>query len=245
MNEFRTLFSNLQQRRKVLTITSGGLILLALGADNFFGWQSLYNIAMIVAAVIAGWDIAARALASLRNKHVSIELLVTIATLGALVIGEYWEAAAVTFLFIFGAYLEARTLSQTRQVLKGLLDLAPTTAIVVRDGRQLEIMPHEVEQGETVLVKPGAKISVDGEVIEGYSSVDESAITGEPMPEMKSPTSPVFAGTVNQNGLLKVRATGVGSDTTLARTLHRTLCKMVYALHYWIELRGLFDHARY
>jgi Zn2+/Cd2+-exporting ATPase len=221
MKKLHILFSNLQQRRKVLTITSGGLILLALVSDYFFGWQSLYNLAMIAAAVIAGWDIAVRALVSLRNRHVSIELLVTIATLGALVIGEYWEAAAVTFLFVFGAYLEARTLSQTRQVLKGLLDLAPTTAIVVRNGRQLEIMPHEVEQGEPVLVKPGAKVPVDGVVIEGYSSVDESAITGEPMPEMKSPDSAVFAGTVNQNGLLKVRATGVGSDTTLARIIRR------------------------
>jgi Zn2+/Cd2+-exporting ATPase len=221
MKKLHILFSNLQQRRKVLTITSGGLILLALVSDYFFGWQSLYNLAMIAAAVIAGWDIAVRALVSLRNRHVSIELLVTIATLGALVIGEYWEAAAVTFLFVFGAYLEARTLSQTRQVLKGLLDLAPTTAIVVRNGRQLEIMPHEVEQGEPVLVKPGAKVPVDGVVIEGYSAVDESAITGEPMPEMKSPDSAVFAGTVNQNGLLKVRATGVGSDTTLARIIRR------------------------
>ncbi len=125
--------------------------------------KPLYNIAMIAAAVIAGWDIAVRALVSLRNRYVSIELLVTIATLGALVIGEYWEAAAVTFLFILGAYLEARTLSQTRQVLKGLLDLAPTTAIVIRNGKQLEIIPLEMEPGETVLVKPGAKIPVDGE----------------------------------------------------------------------------------
>jgi Cd2+/Zn2+-exporting ATPase len=82
-------------------------------------------------------------------------------------------------------------------------------------------MPHEVVQGETVLVKPGAKIPVDGEVIKGYSAVDESAITGEPMPEMKSQNSLVFAGTINQNGLLQVRATGVGSDTTLARIIRR------------------------
>jgi Zn2+/Cd2+-exporting ATPase len=221
MTKMRALFNNLQQRRKFLTVTSGGLILLALVSDFFFDRQLLYNIAMFAAAIMAGWDIAVRALASLRNRHVSIELLVTIATLGALVIGEYWEAAAVTFLFTLGAYLEARTLSQTRQVLKGLLDLAPATAIVIREGRQWEIMPHEVAQGETVLVKPGTKVAVDGEVIEGHSAVDESAITGEPMPEMKSPDSRVFAGTVNQNGLLKVRATGVGSDTALARIIRR------------------------
>ena len=127
----------------------------------------------------------------------------------------------MTFLFIFGAYLEARTLSQTRKVLSGLLDLTPATAIVVRDGKQVEVLPHEVTSNEIVLVKPGTKVPVDGEVMDGRSAVDESAITGEPMPEEKMVGSSVFAGTVNQNGLLKVRATGVGADTTLARIIRR------------------------
>lgn len=221
MQRIKSLFSNLQQRRKILTIASGILIAFAFGADYFFGWKAVYNISMTAAAVMAGWDIAARAFISLRNRHISIELLVTIATLGALWIGEYWEAAAVTFLFLFGAYLEARTLSQTRKVLSGLLDLTPTTAIVVRDGKQVEIYPHEVTSDELVLVKPGTKIPVDGEVTDGRSAVDESAITGEPMPEEKVTGSKVFAGTVNQNGLLRVRATGVGADTTLARIIRR------------------------
>jgi Cd2+/Zn2+-exporting ATPase len=221
MKRVRSLFSNLQQRRKILTITSGALIAIAFGADYFLDWRTTYNISMIAAALIAGWDIATRAFASLRNRHISIELLVTIATLGALWIGEFWEAAAVTFLFIFGAYLEARTLSQTRKVLNGLLDLTPTTAIVIRNGKQVEIYHHEVAADETVLVKPGTKIPVDGEVIDGRSAVDESAITGEPMPEEKVAGSKVFAGTVNQNGLLRIRATGVGADTTLARIIRR------------------------
>ncbi|CAG1005701.1 H+-transporting ATPase [Anaerolineales bacterium] len=221
MNRIKSLFSNLQQRRKLLTIASGGLIAIAFGADYFLGWRVVYNAAMIAAALIAGWDIAVRAIISLRNRHISIELLVTIATLGALWIGEYWEAAAVTFLFIFGAYLEAHTLSQTRKVLSGLLDLTPTTAVIVRDGKQVEVLPHEVVSDEIVLVKPGTKVPVDGEVLNGHSAVDESAITGEPMPEEKTPGSKVFAGTVNQNGLLKVRAKGVGADTTLARIIRR------------------------
>lgn len=221
MNKIKSVFSNLQQRRKLLTIISGALIVIAFGADYFFGWWTLFNVAMIGAALIAGWDIAVRAIVSLRNRHISIELLVTIATLGALWIGEYWEAAAVTFLFIFGAYLEARTLSQTRKVLSGLLDLAPTTAVVVRDGKQVEVMPNEVTSDETVLVKPGTRVPVDGEVINGRSAVDESTITGEPIPEEKSIGSKVFAGTINQNGLLKVRATGIGADTMLARIIRR------------------------
>ena len=215
------MFKNLQQRRKILVIISGSLILFGLGADQFFEAQVVYNLAMSSAALVAGWDIAMRAWTSLRSRHVSIEMLVTIATVGALLIGEYWEAAAVTFLFLLGAYLEARTLGRTRQVLKGLLDLAPSTALVLRDGRQVEVSPQEVELGEMVLVKPGSKIPVDGSVIEGNSAVDESAITGEPMPEEKMVGSTVFAGTVNQNSLLKVRATGIGSDTTLARIIHR------------------------
>jgi Cd2+/Zn2+-exporting ATPase len=221
MKKKRALFANLQQRRKILTMTSGGLIAIAFGVDYLFGWKSIYNASMVAAAVIAGWDIAARAMVSLRSRHISIELLVTLATLGALWIGEYWEAAAVTFLFIFGAYLEARTLSQTRKVLSSLLDLTPTIATVVREGKQVEVYPDEVMSTEMVLVKPGTKIPVDGEVLDGRSAVDESAITGEPMPEEKVIGSKVFAGTLNQNGLLKVRATGVGADTTLARIIRR------------------------
>lgn len=221
MAKLSTIWANLQQRRKFLTLTSGSLILLALGVDFFFAWRIFYNIAMIAAAAVAGWDIAMRAFASLRNRHVSIELLVTIATLGALAIGEYWEAAAVTFLFILGAYLEARTLSHTRQVLKGLLDLAPNVAIVMRDGKQVEVLAEEVEVSEIVLVKPGMKIPVDGELVEGHSAVDESTITGEPMPEEKVVGSRVYAGTVNQSGFIKVRAMGIGADTTLARIIRR------------------------
>lgn len=221
MEQIKALFSNLQQRRRILTVLSGSLIAIAFGSQYFFGWTAVYNFFMIAAAVIAGWDIAVRAITSLRNRYVSIELLVTIAALGALLIGEYWEAAAVTFLFTFGAYLKARTLGQTRKILSGLLDLTPSTAIVVRDGNQVEVLPHEVETDEIVLVKPGTKIPVDGDVIDGRSAVDESAITGEPMPEEKVPGSTVFAGTVNQNGLLKVHATGIGADTTLAHIIHR------------------------
>jgi Cd2+/Zn2+-exporting ATPase len=218
---------NPQKRRQQLSIASGLLILGGLAAGRMLATASGVNgklvadALLIGAAVIAGSDIAQRAVLSLRSRHISIELLVTIATLGALAIGEYWEAAAVTFLFIFGAYLEARTLSRTRQVLGELLDLAPASAIVLRDDRQVEVLAHEVEVGELVLVKPGSKVPVDGEVIAGHSAVDESAITGEPIPEEKVAGSAVFAGTINQNGLLKVRTKGAGADTTLARIVRR------------------------
>ena len=221
MNQLQTWWQQPKQRRQLLTAVSGLLILLALGSKYLLSQVNWHNGLMAGAALIAGFDIAQRAWRSLRQRHISIELLVTIAAAGALVIGEYWEAAAVTFLFLFGAYLEARTLGQTRRVLQGLLELAPTTAIVLRNDRQVEIMPHEVIPGETVLIKPGAKIPVDGDVIDGRSAVDESAITGESIPVEKGAGTAVFAGTVNQAGLLKVKATGVGSDTTLARIIRR------------------------
>ncbi len=221
MKTLKTWLDNPKQRRQLLTVVSGTLIVAGLIAEYLlkqFAWR---DVLMIAAALAASSDIAVRALRALRNKQISIELLVTIATTGALVIGEYWEAAAVTFLFILGAYLEARTLSHTRQALARLLDLAPTTALVVRDGQTVEVMPHDVAAGETVVIKPGAKVPVDGEVIGGRAVVDESAITGESIPAEKFPGEKVFAGTVNQDGLLKVTATGVGGDTTLARIIRR------------------------
>jgi Zn2+/Cd2+-exporting ATPase len=221
MSRLSGWIQNPQQLRKVLVIASGSLIISALSAEYLGGRPALGNVLHAAAALAAGWDIARRAFNSLRSRYASIELLVTIAFVGALLIGEFWEASAVTFLFIFGAYLEARTLSRTRQVLGDLLDLAPITAIVLRNGRQVEVMPHEVVPGETVLVKPGARLPVDGEVLAGYSAVDESAITGEPVPSEKTSGSPVYAGTVNQQGLLQVKATGVGADTTLARIIRR------------------------
>ncbi len=209
------------RRRRVLMIASGSLILAALGARHLLLQETWYAVMMALAALVAGSDIALRAWHSLRSRHVSIELLVTIAAGGALIIGEAWEAAAVTFLFLLGAYLEARTLDRTRQVLQGLLELAPAVAIVLRDGEQVEVAPYDVATGETVLVKPGGKIPVDGRVSAGRSVVDESAITGEPLPVEKVTGDAVFAGTINQAGLLQLEATGVGADTTLARIIRR------------------------
>ena len=176
---------------------------------------------LLAAAIIAGSDIAFRAVASARRKQVTIEQLVTIAAVGAIAIGEVWEAAAVTFLFIFGAWLEARTMARTRQALAGLLDLAPEVALVIRDGETREIDPADVLLGETVLVQPGGRVPVDGIVRKGRSVVDEAPITGEPIPAGKEPGDPVYAGTVSQEGVLFVEATGIGADTTLARVIHR------------------------
>lgn len=221
MNRAITRFAPLVQGRPGLTFGSAICIAAALGSGLVPGLAMLRTGLLAVAALVAGADIALRAWAGLRRRQLTIELLITLAALGALAIGEDGEAAAVTFLFMLGAQLETRMLARTRQALTQLLELAPSSAIVLRDGEPLEVAPDQVQPGETVLVKPGARIPVDGEVIRGQAAVDESAMTGEPLPAQKAAGARVYAGTVSRDGLLWVRATSVGRDTTLARIVHR------------------------
>ena len=179
------------------------------------------DLAMVAAALVAGAPILLTAVRALRARTIAIDLLVSIAAIGALVIGEYWEAAAVTFLFAIGHALEAGTMNRTRSALAELVAVAPDVAVVMRDGRQVEIPAADVLLEETVLVKNGAKVPVDGTVIGGTGALDEASITGESLPVEKAAGDQVFAGTVAAAGLLQVRATGIGADTTLARIIHR------------------------
>ncbi|QLG47600.1 heavy metal translocating P-type ATPase [Natrinema halophilum] len=176
---------------------------------------------LVVATVIGGYDIAKHGYYELRNRTLGIKTLVTVAAVGAIGIGAYWEAAAVVFLFSLGSYLEGRTMRKTRSALEELLELSPDTAIVRRDGSQVEVPAREVRDGEIVVVKPGGKIPVDGEVVDGESAVDQAPVTGESAPVHKTAGDDVFAGTINTDGALEVRTTGTGSDTTLQRIIRR------------------------
>ncbi len=186
---------------------------------------------MLLAAAVGGYDVAKKAYYTLRTRTVGINTLVTLAAVGAIAIGEYWEAAAVVVLFSLGNYLEARTMARTRSALEELLELSPDTAVVRRDGEDVEVPAREVEPGETVIVKPGAKVPVDGEVVDGsetprsnggpVSAVDQSPVTGESAPVPKSAGDEVYAGTINQEGALAVVATDTGRDTTLERIIRR------------------------
>ncbi|MBB1515167.1 cation-translocating P-type ATPase [Tessaracoccus sp. MC1679] len=199
---------------------SGVAIVASLIADKL-GATTVGNILMLAAAVVAGLPIAIKAFRSLMVKHISIDLLVSVAAIGAILVGNFWEAAAVTFLFAVGGALEAATLNKTRSALAELVAVAPDTAIVLRDGQQVEISAYEVKPGETVLVKNGAKVPVDGVVIGGNGAINEASITGESIPAEKSDGDQVFAGTISTGGFLQVEARGVGADTTLARIIHR------------------------
>ncbi|HJA37844.1 MAG TPA: cation-translocating P-type ATPase [Candidatus Brevibacterium intestinigallinarum] len=179
------------------------------------------NALMLAAAIVAGYGIVVKAVRAVLVKFISIDLLVSIAAIGATVIGNFWEAAAVTFLFAVGHALESGTMNRTRSALAALVAVAPDTAVVLRDGDQIEVPAHQVRMGEIVLVKNGAKVPVDGQVVAGAGAIDEASITGESIPVEKTKSDHVFAGTISRSGLLQVLATGIGADTTLARIIHR------------------------
>lgn len=205
----------LRKNERLLTlIVSGALILL--------GWliAPARRYLMIAAAIVAGYRIAQTAWIALRAKVVSIQLLVSIAAIGGIFIGEQWEAAAVTFLFALGNYLEARTLNKTRDAIQQLLEMAPASAIVLRNGAEVEVDPDEVETGELVLVRSGTKIPVDGIIVKGSASVNQAAITGESVPVDLAEGNQVFSSTIVEAGYLEIEAQRVGEDTTFAHILH-------------------------
>src|SRR5690606_38940395 len=164
---------------------SGLLLAGGLVVGHVFQAALFAAVLLTASTFVAGSDIAVRAWNALRIRQISIELLVTIAATGGLVIGIHEEAAAVTFLFLFGAYLEERTVRRTRGALDDLLKTALTLALLVVDGGVREVPVHEGAFGSTVRVRPGASIPVDGVVLRGHSVVNESAITGESMPAEK------------------------------------------------------------
>jgi Cd2+/Zn2+-exporting ATPase len=217
---------NLQQhyrkhRKAIITATSGLLYGGGWSLGYVTSFDTLSAAILVLATVVGGYDIAKVAVHEIRSRTLGIKTLVTLAAIGAILIGEYWEAAAVVFLFSLGSYLEGRTMRKTRNALQELLEMTPDTALVRRDGDQVEVPAHEVDEGEVVIVRPGEKLPVDGVVVDGESAVNQASVTGESAPVHKGDGDEVYAGTVNQEGALEVETTGAGSDTTLQRIIRR------------------------
>lgn len=201
------------------------LILVILIAVAFFsklalGYETVFFWILVVASVIGVAPIAIQAYQALRVKVVSIDLLVTIAVIGAFIIKNVEESAIVTFLFLFGAYLEQRTLNKTRSAIKELTEMAPESALkLMEDGEFEEVDVDEVDVGDILLVKTGAKIPVDGFVTSGSGYVNEASITGEAIPVGKDKKAKVFAGTILENGTIQIQAERVGEDTTFGKII--------------------------
>lgn len=201
-----------------ITAISG--ILIALGIVFIVtGYESYKDLALIGATIIGIIPIAIRAFQALRMKVFSIELLVTIAVVGALYLNEFVESSVVSFLFLFGAYLEARTLEKTRSSIRALVDMAPQEADVIREGESLTIAVDEVVKGDRVIIRPGGKVPVDGSIVSGKAILNEAAITGESVPASKEVGDTVYSGTIVDNGYIEIIAEKVGDDTTFAKII--------------------------
>lgn len=210
----------IQKHQNKMTASIAILIAVSLVAKFLLKLPTLSTAAMIIASIIGAIPVALHAISALQNKVISIELLVTIAVVGAFIIGEYEESAVVTFLFLFGNYLEQKTLEKTRSSVKSLTKMAPTTAeLVNEDGTTEEVDVDDLDEGDHVVVKPGGQIPVDGKIIDGTGYMNEASITGESTPVEKSIGDNVFAGSITDNGTITIETTSVGEDTTFGKII--------------------------
>lgn len=208
-------------RHEISTAVAGVLLVAGALLERLTPAPHVAAIAAFALAIVTGgWITARRALASARARSLDMNVLMTVAVFGAAAIGQWSEGATVVFLFSLGGLLEARSLARTRRSIRDLVQLTPERARLRRDGREIEIAPGDVIVGDLMIVKPGERIALDGEVVGGESAVDEAPITGESAPVDKRRGDGVFAGTLNTTGLLDVRVTSLAADSTLSRVIY-------------------------
>ncbi|MFZ5679183.1 MAG: heavy metal translocating P-type ATPase [Pseudomonadota bacterium] len=207
-----------QTRKGMLTIASGAALAIAflVGKAVPATEQWAFLLAMMVGLI----PIARRSLSAARaGMPFSIEMLMTIAAVGAIIIGAAEEAAAVVFLFLIGELLEGVAANRARASIQDLTKLIPKTARLEDNGQVSEVQADTLAVGAIIQIRPGDRISADGVIVSGESSIDEAPVTGESTPIRKGPEEIVFAGTVNGDGLLRVRVTAAASDNTIARVV--------------------------
>jgi Zn2+/Cd2+-exporting ATPase len=210
-----------RQNRELLFLALAGVFTLTgflLERNGEPAWAPL--LFYLGAYLYGGWDIAHHAWHALRERRFDTDLLMLVAALGAAALGKYAEGALLLFLFGLGHTLEERALDRARAAVRALGDLTPKTALIRRDGAEVELPVEQVQLDDIVIVRPGTRVAVDGEVIAGQSAVDQSPVTGESAPVDKTAGSQVFAGTINGEGALEVRVTRLARDSTLARVMH-------------------------
>jgi heavy metal translocating P-type ATPase len=184
-------------------------------------WEPFPHVSVlgIAGVLFGGYPIFEEAFENLRQRRMTMELSMTIALLAALGIGEFFTALIITVFVLIAEVLEGLTVGRGRRAIGDLLDLLPHSASIVKDGTTVEVPVVELRPGDRVLIRPGTRIPVDGQVLSGNSSVEEAAITGESLPADKLPGSRVFAGTLNQTGALEVAVERLGRDTTFGRII--------------------------
>jgi len=207
-----------KSRKGRLTLMAGGSLVLAYAIGHFV--PSVETYAFMAAMLIGLVPIARRAIMAARaGTPFSIEMLMTIAAIGALIINATEEAAAVVFLFLVGELLEGVAAGKARDSIKSLAALVPKTALLEENGKTREVPAETLRVGSVILVRPGDRISADGVIIAGESSIDEAPVTGESVPVRKIVDDNVFAGTVNGDAALRIRVTAAAEDNTIARVV--------------------------
>ncbi|MCD1293765.1 heavy metal translocating P-type ATPase [Methanocella sp. CWC-04] len=209
-----------RNKRAISTIVSGSGFAAGFTAP-FLGFPPEISTAFyLIAILVGGFYVARSAIYSFKALTPDMNMLMTIAVLGAIAIGQWEEAAAVVFLFSVGNSLQSYTLDKTRNSIKSLISLSPDDASVIRNGIEKRVPVKAIEPEDIIVIRPGERIPMDGIVTEGASTVNQAPITGESIPVMKSPGSEVFAGTINERGTLEVRVTGRFEDNTLSKIIH-------------------------
>lgn len=205
----------------VSAITVIIIVTLKYTIGNDFSWFTWLELGLSLAAYLAvGYDVVWKALTNIvRGKIFDEHFLMTIATIGAFAIGEYIDATAVMLLYQIGELFQRYAVGKSRQSIAGLMDIRPEEATVIRNGQELTVHPSEVEIGETVIVKTGEKLPLDGIVIKGECSLDTSAITGESLPRKASDGQNVISGCLNLDGVLYIQTTSTYDDSTVAKVL--------------------------
>ncbi|MDT2990824.1 heavy metal translocating P-type ATPase [Enterococcus casseliflavus] len=197
------------------------LIIFAVGSqilngEEFFLTKGLY----ILAIIIGGFSLFKEGISDLLKLDFSMESLMTIAIIGASIIGEWAEGSIVVILFAISEALERFSMDRARRSIRSLMDIAPNEALIRRNNVEQMIHVSEINLGDIMIIKPGQKIAMDGQVVKGHSSVNQAAITGESVPVEKQVDDDVFAGTLNEEGFLEVKVTKHVSDTTIAKIIH-------------------------
>ena len=207
-----------KQKRMLLRIGAGAVI---FAAAMLLPLEGLWRLGIFLAAYgVTGWDVLWRAVRNIaRGKIFDENFLMSIATVGEFVLGEYPEGVAVMLFYQVGEWFQGYAVHRSRRSIAELMDIRPDYANVERDGQTLRVDPEEVAIGETILVKPGEKIPLDGEVIQGSSTLDTAALTGESLPREAGPGTEVLSGCINGGGLLRIRVTKHFGESTVSKIL--------------------------
>lgn len=199
----------------VLFAAFGFLSMFANGNDNI-----LTPLLFIASMIIGGASMLKTGLHNLARLEFDMRTLMTVAVIGGVIIGEWAEVAIVVILFAISEELERFSMERARKSISSLMDIAPNEALIRRNGEEMTVHVNDIKINDIMLVKPGQKIAMDGVIINGYSAINQAAITGESVPVEKSLDDEVFAGTLNEEGILEVRITKLVEDTTIAKIIH-------------------------